>query len=158
MVVKSQKGKTRINERNDMKTYEDWITKYYPKEAKLVSRKDALEHSILKWSGLFPEILKEYNIKKTHDCSYITSDGLRFMSINAYSCALCVHYWGASRDRLCKTCPLAIVRGNVPCDQADVGELEAPFETFVKHGNPEPMLLWLLKARKIKQELTKETI
>ena len=151
MVVKSQKDKTRINERNDMKTYEDWITKYYPKEAKLVSRKDALEHSILKWSGLFPEILKEYNIKKPPGCSYITSDGLRFMSIGTSSCALCVHYWGTLGGGRCKTCPLAIVRGNVRCDRIGVGELEAPFGTFVTHGNPEPMFLWLLKARKVKE-------
>ena len=144
-----------------MKTYKDWLEKYYPVPADQVDKEDALEHSIRKWSGLSPEILKEYQLYKSEyeiDSLFSKHSDLSdfYFEIDAGTCALCEVFY--TEDNYCKECPLSIVRDDWPCDKKRYDEEIAPYIEFIDTGNPEPMFLWLLKARKVKQELTKETI
>ena len=129
-------------------TVEEWLQRYYPKEACETLKEDALEHSIRKWEGLLHENLP---------------DGFEPpVEVDAETCALCYHYTEeypeeppvASGDnwiefeRDCLECPLCKVRGNVRCYQDLPNEL-SPFQAYNLLGDPEPMLEWLKKAKEI---------
>lgn len=120
-----------------------WKKKYYPVGASKVSKAGALDHSIRKWPGLSPAVLKRYGL--TFNAPYIRDDVSSF-SIDADSCALCVRYY---EEDGCGKCPLYRVRGDVRCDHVTEHEIKSPFFSSTSNGDNRPMLRWLRKAKKM---------
>jgi len=94
-----------------------WKEEFYPVDAGACPRDQALEHSILKWTGLLPENLEKHGVRKR--ASYIEdSEEKDWLSIDANSCALCKHYYistyGCSHE--VNTCPIVRVTGTT-CDK-----------------------------------------
>ena len=121
-----------------------WKKKYYPVEASKVSKRDALAHSIRKWRGLYPSVLKRYGLERTDN--YISEMHGHMMFIDEESCALCRHFI----DDTCMACPLAIARGGMPCDHMNARESRSPYGKWIDTGDSRMMLRWLRKAEKVK--------
>ena len=69
-----------------------WKEEFYPTPAYACPCDQALEHSILKWTGLLPENLEKHKV-------FLDGQYLRdpespncALRIDGDSCALCVHY------------------------------------------------------------------
>jgi hypothetical protein len=111
------------------------MDEFYPVEAKHSLKEDSLDHSILKWTGLKAENLKEHQLHTTP--LGIADDKGRELGIDAGTCALCFHY----RDYpSCEECPLAISRAGHPCDYTMGSEEYSPFTYWIREDNPMPML------------------
>ena len=132
-------------------TPQDWLNKYYPIPAKECLEADALDNSILKWSGLYPSILKRYGIVRKYDDLFTMIFDECLLRIDDQTCALCKFYFKTSS---CIECPLSIARGNVSCDVITTKETYSPYETWSWIGDPKPMLRDLRKAKRaqIKQK------
>jgi hypothetical protein len=130
-------------------THDEWLEKYYPKEACYTTKEEALEHSIRKWEGLlFENLPGDFELP---------------VEIDAETCALCYHYMDDSADipptteeeyviyleRGCGECPLFKVRGDVRCDNTMEDEISPPYISYFENGNPAPMIDWLKKARQV---------
>lgn len=123
-----------------------WKQEFYPTEVNQVSPHNSLNHSITKWTGLLPENLKKHGVKYVYG---MLSDGIDSFAITTSStCSLCFHF----AHKECELCPLYIVRGNVQCDSPKGDERENPYHAFTYRDNPQPMLDWLHKAKKIHNE------
>jgi hypothetical protein len=132
--------------------FKDWKAKYYPVPASKFRKSDwseALEHSIAKWRGLRPSVLKRYHIELSYGKLLDVNDRL-LLEINDKSCALCQRA-GRHRAKSCDTCPLYEIRGGAQCDERRGGERIAPYHelSFSHRGDPEPMLEWLVRARRL---------
>lgn len=115
-----------------------WKKEFYPKDARKVSKIEALYHSLRKWVGLRKENLAKHGLVTDGDKIfpsdlYYTSGNL---CIDYRSCALCTHY--LVKEDKCDNCPLYKVRG-VSCDSDNI-ESRNPFLLFVAKRNPEPMI------------------
>lgn len=138
----------------------DWLLDYYPvpaSKARTMTDREALDHSIRKWSGLSEEILNKYKLFHSGGDLYPYpddnpgGDAQESFGIDSDSCALCVKHL-KQRDP-CSTCPLSIVRDGYSCESTIredgvAWEAQSPFHYFIVDGNPEPMLKLLRKARK----------
>ena len=126
-------------------TLKAWKEKYYPKEAsKDMTTMQALDHSILKWSGLSKATLDSFALTRHRFLVDEDNEGDLFV-VGINTCALCVKFiyekcWG---------CPLFEVRGHTPCCEELGDEQVSPYDKFTVNGNPRPMLRWLHKARKM---------
>ena len=113
-------------------SFDTWKEEFYPVDADDCPREQALEHSILKWTGLLPENLEKHGVKK--ETSYIGDlDGENWLRIDAGSCALCKHHWSGKwgcRHEV-SLCPIMRVTGNT-CD--------ARYLEFITSGRVTPML------------------
>ena len=123
-------------------SFATWIEEFYPVPADDCPREQALEHSILKWTGLLPENLEKHGVQKC--ASYVQDpDWSDWLRIDATSCALCSHYWRSTLG--CKheaaPCPVVRVTGNT-CD--------ARYLEFITSGQATPMLDLL---RQVKEAL-----
>lgn len=111
-----------------------WLKTFYPKPAAAVPADEAVEHSLRKWIGL-----RDVN-KRAHRIPKIP------IVVGADSCALCCHYQFPDD---CGRCPLAYARGGAACDELhpllDIHG-PAPWQEWVTHNNPEPMIYWLTQA------------
>lgn len=132
---------------------ETWLKEFYPVEAHHVTWEEALDHSIRKWTGLRSKNMKRHRLKfseMNYRFLHDTEHDRIFLSIDAGSCALCVHHDFDERYN-CRSCPLAKSRGGVPCDSRTFEEQTAcrlsPYSEFVERGNPEPMIAALLEAK-----------
>ena len=122
----------------------EWLDKYYPTPANEVDVKDAAAHSLHKWRGCMPDVLKEYGLKiQAHavlnDKAVIIDNAYntRVLSLGESTCALChVHIQRTN----CKKCPLYIVTGNVTC-----GSDESIYNIAVDTDNI-PLLVHALEA------------
>lgn len=121
----------------------DWEKKFYKVPANSDSIKtemDAVEHSLLKWEGLQPEILEASGVLKV---DAMLRDETDLFPIDSSTCALC-HY----HDDNCKMCVLTKVRGVSCYDTVDSQEeLNSPYSAFLNEGNPFPMIDLLKKAK-----------
>lgn len=127
----------------------------------------ALDHSILKWSGLTPENLARHEVQvigTAAGCNlYDSATVSASMWVNSETCALCVLFLdnhreegetavGADESR-CGGCPLVAARGGFACDESPHGM--APYMQFASLAgrDPQPMLDLLKLARtKLTQE------
>ena len=111
-----------------------WIEEFYPVDAKNVHKAHALEHSIVKWTGLLKENMG--------DLPYPP------IFIDDRSCALCVHY-GRSSDGSddCKECPLAIARNGYNCSTQMPSEKGSPWHKWERDCDPVPMLNELKRTK-----------
>lgn len=128
-----------------------WKAEYYPVPAHKVPAKDALAHSIRKWEGLRPEVLSRHGLwaysGMVRECK---DERVVRLEVDSDSCALCWHFFNDSAFDTCAECPLAQVRGGVPCDCTTPGEesagRNAPYYEFCRQGEPGRMLYWLKRA------------
>jgi len=122
-----------------------WRKEFYKIGANRVENlKDALKHSIRKWTGLLPENMSKHNITRGKDkiwhTPYINDNNLS-MDIDSISCALC----NLCPD--CQDCPIYIVT-NKTCDETD-----SPYMKYL-HGSDARAMLALLK--KVQKEWKKD--
>lgn len=113
---------------------ESWKKEFYPKPARLVSKRGAAKHSLRKWIGLRTENLDKHGLDRSGHAIFEVH-GPTFY-IDGDSCALCKHY----AEPGCPNCPLAIAFGR-SCD--DDGR--SPWRIYINTGNPEPMIALLQK-------------
>lgn len=111
-----------------------WFAKYYPVQARLVSKKDALDHSLRKWIGLRKKNLEKLGLKEPP------------IDVSDITCALCKHY--ADLSPACKGCPLIKAGDGRRCDESKSEDEDAPFFHYHDSGDPEPMIRLIRKAIK----------
>jgi hypothetical protein len=123
-----------------------WTKDFYPTPTNEVSKKDAIEHSIRKWEGLYEHVLDAYGIVSRNG---VLKDSSEYSPERFYidydSCALCTRYY-ITIDK-CVDCPLSIVRGGVPCYSSRKDEILSPYHDYVFNNNNIPMLEWLYATR-----------
>lgn len=108
---------------------ETWIEEFYPIEADQSTIEGAAAHSLRKWEGFTSVNLVRHLVKRPP------------IDVSGRTCALCHHhYFGRKEEPDCSTCPIAIKRAGVPCDEMIQGEDKSPWEHWVHLRNPEPML------------------
>lgn len=126
-------------------TIESWKKEFYPVEAKDCPRCPAaeLDHSILKWEGLKNESLEKHGLylQWRHLYDKHTEDEVFFLS--GVSCALCHRYLTSD----CQECPITKARGKA-CQGTMAGD-PAPWGALLQREDPEPMLMWLRKAKEM---------
>ena len=127
---------------------ETWLEEYYPvpsdsAEARSSDRA-AIEHSLHKWRGLRPDVLKAHGVMAIGRGLREDMDEEPFIYIAGSSCALCMRH-----DEICETCPLFNHEDETACD----GEGREYHEWTYKH-DPEPMIVALEAA--LEKELAKE--
>lgn len=144
---------------------ETWKKEFYPIDAKLVPVADAVAHSLKKWEGLLLENLARHEVFIwLRPGFHQLKDGSgAFMRIDSDTCALCANYFLEPEsdgdcydddDGFCKSCPLSIERGGVPCDAEGEGECGpglcgSPWGQFANSNdgpNPRPMIHWLQRT------------
>lgn len=148
---------------------ETWKKEFYPIDASKTSENGALAHSLRKWKGLTRASLKKHGLVKGSDyLNYIVfqkdqineytcgvdgvdgvdSDNYEF-KVTDETCALCHHYRIDDLD--CGKCPLLLANNNKPCDESMRYNRSSPYESFLEHDNPKPMIRLLEKAIKCKE-------
>jgi hypothetical protein len=127
---------------------DSWKEEFYPIEADKVSKKNSIEHSILKWTGLRKENLDKHGIVAIMG-GYIEELEIRNgLDIDSDSCALCCHYLSDE----CKRCPITKSRG-IKCDSLkdDGTETASPYGHWLWSMDPEPMIQTLLETKKFNE-------
>lgn len=138
------------------KTLQDWINTYYPISASAAIGSDieALDHSIRKWSGLGPDILKQHNVEQGGAIRgrYILltisspTEARQTFSVTDSSCALCkLDDLRRSEDGdpdVCANCPL------VQCGEHECGADGSPYSHWIDTGDNIPMLETLIRVRR----------
>lgn len=129
---------------------QSWKEQYYPVPARDVSAEDALDHSILKWSGLTTKALEEHKVFLSSN-KILQAHGPQdtdCIRIDSFSCALCEHFNYHHDLGKCGNCPLTKVRG-LPCDEAPSDEAigTTPWFKFKVGSDPQPMIDLLNKAK-----------
>lgn len=129
-----------------------WKDEFMPTPAYLVNTENAIDHVLIKWVGLREENLKMHGLIQVG--ATIMQTGLHWdsLDIDDKSCALCVLYFDNSGVG-CTLCPLYEALGGLSCCRwgADVWERyglpTSPYDMFVEHGDPEPMITSLLLVK-----------
>ena len=123
---------------------ESWLAEFYPVPARDFEG-DALDHSILKWTGLLIENLNKHEV--TLEAAVVCTETEAFLEINSDSCVLCIRYVST----FCAMCPIVKVRG-ARCDEMTETEKEkgsiadAPYQQMASYNNAQPMLDLLEEA------------
>ncbi len=128
-------------------SFKTWKAKYYPVPSSEATGSDleALDHAILKWSGLTPKILAEHGLSTENGALFCHSQGV--FEIETSTCALC------ERRNDCHTCPILLVAG-CSCSGSNIAEPHKKrgddvFGPFCDQGNPVPMQKHLAKTREL---------
>ena len=132
-----------------MNALEQWKAKYYPTPAADATPRNAAAHSLMKWEGLRPAVLQEFDIKQYGSTLLGDDDDDDEFPLTSSTCALCLNFIddeSFTEDKQCAKCPLAIVRGGVPCTLSTKHEYDSPWGEMVYRNNPEPMIVWLKQA------------
>lgn len=108
-----------------------------------MSKKEAIEHSILKWTGLLEKNLKKHGLCITLSGTIIEPDGSDQLRISGSNCALCVKYIGGSQ---CPKCPLSQHLGG-RCDLFGIGKSQ-PYTHWQETRDPRPMIKALKALRR----------
>lgn len=135
---------------------ESWKAEFYPVPADSLKSATDLEvakHSLQKWIGLRKSNLEKHGVKRA-GCDLIessvdsSSSDYRFYAIAASShCSLCVRFLNTSHPKdKCADCPLYQARGDYRCDRTTSREGISPWSEYRANGNPEPMILALVKT------------
>lgn len=107
----------------------------------------AVDHSLLKWSGLDHETLSQYGLRRAavRAIGEVLDDGRigATAMVDASTCALCVRYMDE-----CENCPITDATGR-PCSYELGGRGDKPssYAAFIHTGNTAPMLAALRSAR-----------
>ena len=86
---------------------ESWKAEYLAVDVEDCSEKDALKHSLIKWSGLQEANLEEHRVR-LDSIFLIEDDTYRCLIIDRETCALCYHYFMTADmyKETCAKCPL----------------------------------------------------
>jgi hypothetical protein len=123
-----------------------WKAEFYAIEAKDCPAEQAIEHSLTKWRGLRPDVLRLHGLRK-RGCVLSDADGR--LALHSEQCALC------AVNPSCETCALSQVRNGVDCSTTLAqGEDESPWEAWTEYGDAEPMIA-LIEAAKARAALSK---
>lgn len=114
-----------------------WIPEYYKVPAS--KAEDAITHSLVKWKGLRPVVLRRHKLEYMHESFITLTDGTKEFNITDETCALCKQHRDEeagydAEDGGCSECPLFKHLGETCFDTYQ------PFHTFRECGNPEPMI------------------
>lgn len=125
---------------------ETWEDEFYPLRASDCNLDIAGDHALLKFSGLRKHNLERHRMRiALEECKIVEIDNPdNYFMINAMSCVWCLHAienCEGKRNFKCDSCP-AIQAGMRHCD----GKF-SPFETWMKTGDPEPMIEWIKEAK-----------
>ena len=120
-----------------------WKKEFYPTSASRCSKKNALVHTIRKWTGLLKKNLRKHKCKIYGICLCSSNDEVGLIIGNT-SCALCEHYIENNND-ICYKCPL---------QRCAVEEID-PFTIWEDIGDARPMLAALRKAQKAESKKSK---
>lgn len=142
---------------------ESWKKEFYPEEARDTfktareSKIDVVEFDLVlvdsclkKWKGLTKENLEKHECEILEGAVVSIGNALPKLRIDADSCSLCAAYFGTypRTSKSCERCPLALVRGEVSCDDPRKDEAISPYQRFrSRNPSPEPMIFWLECAR-----------
>lgn len=114
-----------------------WKKEFYPKDARKVRGiKAAIDHSVLKWTGLLKKNLAKHKLS-TLFFGDIRDDDCYTFSVDSDSCALCSKYYNPAQE--CSNCPYTIVKGQ-PCYK--------DYWEWVDNNNARPMLKSLKVVQK----------
>ena len=120
-------------------TVKSWMAQYYPVPAVEVrSEKEAVIHSLVKWTGLRPENLAEHKLRHAFG-NFRDNFGHNFL-VNGGTCALC-----RLVEDVCEECPITRVTG-ASCEGYAYTEEEPgsdAYNEFVIADDPEPMIALL---------------
>jgi hypothetical protein len=122
-----------------------WKEKFYPKKpTKRMTKVEAVEHCLLKWSGLTRTNLKAHNVDITLSGDIFGHDGIFY--VDSESCALCIKYYDyyTPDDSPCNKCPLYESLDDMRCDARN----ESPYGQWRQDKNPKPMIKALKKTLK----------
>ena len=121
-----------VNTNADNPIANEWRDTYYPDSASHCSVAYALDHSILKWTGLQRDVIEKV--------------GYYPIEITSRTCALCKWHSGNS----CVTCPIKVVNGR-SCDRE--------WRMWIDQEDPAPMLALLKETkRKVEEDLRRKDI
>jgi len=116
-----------------------WKKEFYPVPgSRPKAIKKVIEHSLRMWLGLQKANLEEHNLRRRE--WFITSkkySELRYrFAVDGSTNALCRRY---HKDGQCGNCPFILNIGK--CDEFSMrkGSLP-PYGSWIKYGNPEPMI------------------
>lgn len=118
-----------------------WEAEFYKVGAQSVIKADALDHSILKWTGLLKKNLNKHEVR-INGADVVGANDAYGLTIGEASCALCAHYW----DWECPDCPLRAVLG-ARCDNNS----SSPYTWWCHTYDARPMLRALRKAKKMQE-------
>lgn len=127
-----------------------WMEEYCPESAQDCVERGAtdielVEHGLRKWRGLSYGNLVRHQLVEDKNGDLVDGDSGERMLIDWSTCALCLVYL---HDDRCATCPLAIVRGGISCDEKVDGEELSPYGQWVEWLDPDSMIRLLEKAKK----------
>lgn len=120
-------------------SYRTWEKKFYPKSASTkMSVRDAIKHSLRKWTGLLPENLEAHGLKQDVRDIEDKKTGVAHLYIDSSTCALCHQFIMVTSN--CDGCPLRQSLGH-RCDVPG-----APYGKFINHNDARPMVNSLQKT------------
>lgn len=135
-------------------TANDWLKKYYPISASKLKNETVLEatqHSLQKWLGLYPTILKRYGLKISEtgcDTILYKDSNAGVIRIDEATCALC------SKFDICNNCPIYQETDGKSCATNCSDNIYDPYSEFIINHNPKPMISLLRKI--IRKEKRKQ--
>lgn len=118
-----------------------WKKEFYPVSAQRTKKADALEHSILKWTGLLKKNLKRHGAF-ADDLGYIRDKDGREFWIGRKDCSLCKFFHSRYQNETCVSCPIHRLTGE-DCDDKS----GSPFQIWNNKRDARPMLSVLKKCR-----------
>lgn len=125
-----------------------WKEEFYPTPSdSVISRSEAIEHSLQKWRGLAAVNRKRHGVKKL-EYQAMLEDEEELFSVNSSTCSLCYLFYDSTELDSCMRCPLYVVRGGHDCDELIPGrEKYSPYALWVEKGLATSMIRLLEKAR-----------
>lgn len=117
-----------------------WKKEFYRIPASQVSKGCALQHSLKKWAGLKWSNKKKHKVVLRGRYNLVDSSDNTISILGIESCALCVHFFGATED-CCLGCPL-VKAGIKSC-----GDVDSPYSRFIDTGRTLLMIRALKKAQ-----------
>lgn len=121
-----------------------WKNEFYPILSEEAAASDGMAtlHSLRKWIGALPEIVKRHEVRYQTHTIYEEQPRESF-SFRADSCALCARYnrieGSCYSDDLRRACPIVRLTGS-PCDFN--GQPKSPWST--SDADPTPMITLLI--------------
>jgi hypothetical protein len=119
-----------------------WKKDFYPVSARNanISHIKALDHSILKWSGLHDKILKQYGLYAKYDELFDLETNKVVFNIDGSTCALCLYDNTVENDEPCSICPITVYAKKT-CG--------VEYRFFKMTNSPKAMLTLLKKTRRL---------
>lgn len=115
---------------------ETWKAEFYPVPADMeMTEREAIVHSLRKWTGLLKKNLKDHDLKvdEMGDIYYESDLGRDWFTIDGDNCALCQTFY--KKDSHCYNCPLYKTLGR-KCHEG----LLSPYYIWITKQDVRPMI------------------